>query len=161
MFSVAFLTWTVKVKNKHISIGLSSCRTIALSDQRVVGLMGCRIIATLPIEFHFKPTISSKHHFPTQDQHSNRYTRNRSHSFLANALCSLVETLYYMGSVAIIRHPISPTTRWSDSAIVRQLDSPIEMCLFFTFTVFKWMKKYRHTSTNANKYSRKLVKLKL
>jgi hypothetical protein len=48
-YFVAVLTWTVKVKNKHISVGLSGCRTIGLSDQRAVGLTGCRIIATLPI----------------------------------------------------------------------------------------------------------------
>jgi hypothetical protein len=28
-YFVAVLTWTVKVKNKHISVGLSNCRIIA------------------------------------------------------------------------------------------------------------------------------------
>jgi hypothetical protein len=37
-YFVAILTWTVKVKDKHISVGLSGCRTIGLSDQRDVGL---------------------------------------------------------------------------------------------------------------------------
>jgi hypothetical protein len=31
----------------------------------------------------------------------------------------------------------------------------------FSISSFKWMKKFRHTSTNSNKYSRKFVKLKL
>jgi hypothetical protein len=40
----------------------------------------------------------------------------------------------HFGSVAIIRQPVSPTARWSNSPIVRQFDSPTETCLFFNFT---------------------------
>jgi hypothetical protein len=39
-YFVAVLTWTVEVKNKHISVGLANYWT--------VGLTGCRIIATIP-----------------------------------------------------------------------------------------------------------------
>jgi hypothetical protein len=40
----------------------------------------------------------------------------------------------HFGSVAIIRQPVSPTARWSNSPIVRQFDSPTVTCLFFNFT---------------------------
>jgi len=47
-YFVAVLTRTMKVKNKHISVGLSNCGTSGLSEYQTVGLTGCRIIATLP-----------------------------------------------------------------------------------------------------------------
>jgi hypothetical protein len=43
-YFVTGLTWMVKVKNKHISVGLSNCRTIELSDYRTDGLSGCQTI---------------------------------------------------------------------------------------------------------------------
>ena len=49
---VAVLTWTAKVKNKHISVELSNCRTIGLSDYRIVGLTDCRIIAPQKSDRH-------------------------------------------------------------------------------------------------------------
>jgi hypothetical protein len=41
-YTTAVLTWKVKVKDKHVSVGLSDCRTIGLLDQRAVGPAGCR-----------------------------------------------------------------------------------------------------------------------
>ena len=37
-YFVAVLTSTMKVKNKHISVGLSNCRTIGLRDHWAVGI---------------------------------------------------------------------------------------------------------------------------
>ena len=37
-YFVDVLTWTVKVKNKRISVGLYSYRAVGLSDKRTVGL---------------------------------------------------------------------------------------------------------------------------
>ena len=49
-YFIVVLTWTVKAKNRRISVGLSDCRTIVLldcrtnglSEQRTIGLSDCR-----------------------------------------------------------------------------------------------------------------------
>jgi hypothetical protein len=46
-YFVAVPTRTMKVKYKHISVGLSYCQTIGLRNQWAVGISDCRIIATL------------------------------------------------------------------------------------------------------------------